>query len=173
MPAYSVANRLVTLTFYRLALSDDVTQKDTKNDTKNDTKSKRTIRQQEIIKLVAENPTISIATLALRLKVSKPTIKREMFSLIGIGERAGSGIPSIISVRSDATGVVPTYKQSFAPDRVQFVIDVNGTTADKPLKSDVAVPLSGELSGRMLEKTTGKTTGNHGEKFTEKFTENT
>ena len=37
--------------------------------------------------------------------------------------------------------------------------------ADKPLKSDVAVPLSGELSG--------KTTGNHGEKFTEKFAENT
>lgn len=66
MPAYSVANRLVTLTFYRLALSDD-----TKSDTKNDTKSKRTIRQQEIIKLMAENPTISIATLALRLKVSK------------------------------------------------------------------------------------------------------
>ena len=62
MPAYSVANRLVTQTFYRLALSDD---------TKSDTKSKRTIRQQEIIKLVAENSTISIATLALRLKVSK------------------------------------------------------------------------------------------------------
>ena len=41
--------------------------------------------------------------------------------------------------------------------------------ADKPLKSDVAVPLSGELSG----KTTEKTTENHGEKFTEKFTENT
>ena len=39
--------------------------------------------------------------------------------------------------------------------------------ADKPLKSDVAVPLSGELSG----KTTEKTTGNHGEKFTEKFAE--
>ena len=81
MPAYSVANRLVTLTFYRLALSDD--------DTKNDTKSKRTIRQQEIIKLVAENPTISIATLALRLKVSKPTIKREMFSLSDVLEHIG------------------------------------------------------------------------------------
>lgn len=85
MPAYSVANRLVTLTFYRLALSDDVT----KNDTKNDTKSKRTVRQQEIIKLVAENPTISIATLALRLKVSKPTIKREMFSLSDVLEHIG------------------------------------------------------------------------------------
>ena len=89
----------------------------------------------------------------------------KMFSLIGIGERAGSGIPSIISVWSDATGVVPTYKQSFAPDRVQFVIDVNGTTADKPLRSDVAVPLSGELSGKTSEKTTGKTT----EKTTEKI----
>lgn len=61
-----------------------------------------------------------------------------------------------MSVWSDATGVVPTYQQSFAPDRVQFVIDVNGTTADKPLKSDVAVPLSGELSGKMPEKTSEK-----------------
>ena len=76
-PEYSVANRLVTLTFYRPALSDD------------DTKSKRTLRQQEIIKLVTENPTISIATLALRLKVSKPTIKREMFSLSNVLEHIG------------------------------------------------------------------------------------
>lgn len=72
MPAYSVANRLVTLTFCRLALSDDVTQKDTKNDAKNDTKSKRTIRQQGIIKLVAENPTISIATPALLKYRNRP-----------------------------------------------------------------------------------------------------
>ena len=34
----------------------------------------------------------------------------------------------------------------------------NGTTADKPLKGDVAVPLSGELSGKTSEKTTEKTT---------------
>ena len=39
---------------------------------------------------------------------------------------------------------------------LQFVIDVNGTTADKPLKGDVAVPLSGELSGKTTEKTTEK-----------------
>ena len=53
---------------------------------------------------------------------------------------------------------MPTYKQSFAPDQVQFMIDVNGATADKPMKSDVVVPLSGELSGKMSEKTTVKTT---------------
>ena len=93
MPAYSVANRLVTLTFYRPAVSDDVTQSvtqsDTKSDTKNDTKNKRTVRQQEIIKLVAKNPTISIATLALRLQVSKPTIKRDVFSLSDVLEHIG------------------------------------------------------------------------------------
>ena len=89
----------------------------------------------------------------------------KMFSLIGIGERAGSGIPSIISVWSDATGVVPTYKQSFAPERVQFVIDVNRITADKPMRSDVAIPLSGELSEKTTEKITEKTT----EKTTKKI----
>ena len=100
-----------------------------------------------------------------------------MFSLIGIGERAGSGIPSIISVWSDATGVVPTYKQSFAPDRVQFVIDVNGTTADKPLKSDVAVPLKRRVIRKDVRKDYGKDYGKprikFTEKFIEKFTENT
>ena len=96
----------------------------------------------------------------------------KMFSLIGIGERAGSGIPSIISVWSDATGVVPTYKQSFAPDRVQFVIDVNGTTADKPLKSDGAVTLSGELSGKMSEKPSEKTPEKTSEKILYLISEN-
>ena len=100
---------------------------------------------------------ISLKT-ALEGGVSDPrnTTLMKMFGLIGVGERAGSGVPSIVSVWSDATGVVPTYKQSFAPERVQFVIDVNGTIADKPLKSDVAIPLSGELSGKMPEKTSEK-----------------
>jgi predicted HTH transcriptional regulator len=100
---------------------------------------------------------ISLKT-ALEGGVSDPrnTTLMKMFGLIGVGERAGSGVPSIVSVWSDATGVVPTYKQSFAPERVQFVIDVNGTIADKPLKSDVAIPLSGELSGKTPEKTSEK-----------------
>ena len=113
---------------------------------------------------------VSLKT-ALEGGVSDPrnTTLMKMFSLIGVGERAGSGIPSIISVWSDAMGVVPTYKQLFAPDRVQFVIDVNGTTADKPLKGDVAVPLSGELSGKTSEKTTEKITEKTTEKTTEKI----
>ena len=89
----------------------------------------------------------------------------KMFSLIGIGERAGSGIPSIISVWSDATGVVPTYKQSFAPDRVQFVIDVNGNTADKLPANDGAVTPTGKTSEKTTEKTTEKITGKTTEKI--------
>ena len=89
----------------------------------------------------------------------------KMFSLIGIGERAGSGIPSIISVWSDVMGVVPTYKQLFAPDRVQFVIDVNGTTVDKIPANDGAVTQGGKASEKTTEKITGKTT----EKTTEKI----
>ena len=68
--------------------------------------------------------------------------------------------------------VVPTYKQSFTPDRVRFVIDVNGTTADKPLKSDVAVPLSGELSGKMPEKTSEKMPEKTSEKILYLISEN-
>lgn len=45
----------------------------------------------------------------------------------------------------------------------------NGTTADKPLKGDVAVPLSGELSGKMPEKTSEKITEKTTEKTTEKI----
>ena len=79
----------------------------------------------------------------------------KMFSLIGIGERAGSGIPSIISVWSDATGTVPTYKQSFAPDRVEFVIDLNGITAKKLPTNEVIsdkFPIIKETSDKISDK---------------------
>ena len=82
----------------------------------------------------------------------------KMSSLIGIGERAGSGIPSIISVWSDAMGIVPTYKQSFAPERVQFVIDVNGNTVDKFLANNGDVTPTRKALEKIMEKTTEKTT---------------
>ena len=57
----------------------------------------------------------------------------KMFGLIGVGERAGSGVPSVIAVWSDVTGMVPTYKQSFAPERMEFTIkmsSLSNTSAD-------------------------------------------
>ena len=52
------------------------------------------------------------------------------------------------------------------------MIDVNGTTADKPLKGDVAVPLSGELSGKMPEKTSEKMPEKTSEKILYLISEN-
>ena len=46
---------------------------------------------------------------------------------------------------------------------------INEESADKPLKSDVAVPLSGELSGKTPEKITEKITEKTTEKTTEKI----
>ena len=83
-------------------------------------------------------------------------------------------------IRNLAQQIEPEYGSGFGERQLKFcrqfyreypIVNTlrSQFPADKPLKSDVAVPLSGELSG----KTTEKTTGNHGEKFTEKFTENT
>ena len=87
----------------------------------------------------------------------------KMFSLIGIGERAGSGVPSIISVWNDATGEIPTYKQSFAPERVEFTIKMTSladTSADNlPVNNAIVT----------TEKTTEKTTKKTTEKTTEKI----
>ena len=50
-------------------------------------------------------------------------------------------------------------------DRVQFVIDVNGTTADKFPANDGAVTQSGELSVNTLEKMPEKTSEKTSEKI--------
>ena len=77
---------------------------------------------------------ISLKT-ALEGGISDPrnTTLMKMFGLIGVGERAGSGVPSVIAVWSDVTGMVPTYKQSFAPERMEFIIkmsSLSNTSAD-------------------------------------------
>ena len=104
---------------------------------------------------------ISLRT-ALEGGISDPrnTTLMKMFSLIGVGERAGSGVPSIVSVWSDATGIVPTYKQSFAPERVEFIIKMSSlsdTSADNlPVVNTTGT--TGKITGKITEKTTEKTT---------------
>lgn len=46
----------------------------------------------------------------------------KMFSMIDIGERAGSGIPGVFSVWNDEFGIVPEYEQIFLPERTTTVL---------------------------------------------------
>ena len=64
----------------------------------------------------------------------------KMFTLIDIGERAGSGIPSIFSVWSDQGWTEPRYTEEFEPDRITLSLDIENAsdkegdnTSDKTL----------------------------------------
>lgn len=48
----------------------------------------------------------------------------KMFSMIDIGERAGSGIPGVVSVWEKTFGVAPVYIQRVSPDRTTTVLNV-------------------------------------------------
>ena len=45
----------------------------------------------------------------------------KMFNLLGIGERAGSGIGKIAKIWNDENWIKPQLKESFSPDRVELV----------------------------------------------------
>ena len=51
----------------------------------------------------------------------------KMFSLIDIGERAGSGIPSIFAVWKDEGFEPPTIIEKFNPDRIEIVLSLKKT----------------------------------------------
>jgi ATP-dependent DNA helicase RecG len=51
-----------------------------------------------------------------------------MFSMIDIGERAGSGIPGVFSVWHNAFGTVPEYSQRTSPDRITTTLFTQKTT---------------------------------------------
>ena len=61
----------------------------------------------------------------------------KMFSMIDIGERAGSGIPGIVSVWEENFKSKPVYVQTSNPSRVKTVLDISallqtdGTSSDK------------------------------------------
>ena len=85
--------------------------------------------------LTVENPG-SIRTgkeQMLRGGISDPRNKNlmKMFNLIGIGERAGSGIPDIYHVWEDQGWMTPTVKESYNPDRTVLVLEFVEKQANK------------------------------------------
>ena len=64
--------------------------------------------------------------------VSDPrnAVLMKMFSLIGIGERAGMGIPGLLDIWQRLTGVAPIYVSQFSPNRVTVSMQIK-TIGDK------------------------------------------
>ena len=54
----------------------------------------------------------------------------KMFSLIGIGDRAGMGIPDLIDIWQRLTGFAPVYFSQFTPNRVNVSLQIK-TIGDK------------------------------------------
>ena len=82
-PIYSMANRSVVLTFPR-PIDRNVTKDVTK-----DVINKLSDRQQKIIDIIKQNPTISIAAIAEQLEVVKLTIQRDINKMAHILEHIG------------------------------------------------------------------------------------
>lgn len=54
-----------------------------------------------------------------------------MFNLIGIGERAGSGVPNIFNVWEDEGWVEPVYEEQFEPERMILTLEFKKKQAIK------------------------------------------
>ena len=83
--------------------------------------------KKEDDKLVIENPG-SIRTgkkQMLRGGISNPRNKTlmKMFNMIGIGERAGSGIPDIYQVWENEGWPMPVVEESYNPDRTRLSLE--------------------------------------------------
>ena len=108
--------------------------------------------RKEIDKLVIENPG-SIRTgkkQMLRGGISDPRNKilMKMFNMIGMGERAGSGIPDIYQIWEDEGWVTPIVEEAYNPDRTSLSLEFVKKQAKKA---------SGENKRRkQAEKTSGE-----------------
>ena len=60
----------------------------------------------------------------------------KMFAMIDIGERAGSGIPGIVSAWKDTFKTKPVYTQSENPSRVKTVLDILEFVQNAEIPSD-------------------------------------
>lgn len=69
----------------------------------------------------------------------------KMFSLIGIGDRAGMGIPNMIDIWQRLTGYTPIYVSQFSPDRTTMSMQIKAI-GDKSATSSPIGDKSGDNS---------------------------
>ena len=91
--------------------------------------------KKNVNSLVIENPgSIRIGKKQMLLGgVSDPRNKNlmKMFNLLGIGERAGGGIPDIYQVWADQGWNSPVVEEFYNPDRTRLSLDFRSKQAKK------------------------------------------
>ena len=85
----------------------------------------------------------------------------KMFGLIGVGERAGSGVPSIIASFIEVAHHSPSYKIQFSPERVLCTIDLKTADVNEEKDADKLpiiegnsdkLPTNKEISDKISDK---------------------
>lgn len=107
--------------------------------------SRGIVIKQNMDTLIIENPgSIRVGKYQMKLGgESDPRNKAlmKMFNLIGIGERAGSGVPELFSVWKDAGWVEPIIEEHFHPERtiltMSFLKKVPKKSAEKKCRKKV------------------------------------
>lgn len=97
--------------------------------------------------LTIENPgSIRVGKYQMRLGgQSDPRNKAlmKMFNLIGVGERAGSGVPELFSVWENEGWIEPTIEEHFDPDRtiltMKFIKKVPKKSAEKKCRKIISI----------------------------------
>lgn len=94
--------------------------------------------KKDVKSLVIENPgSIRIGKKQMLLGgISDPRNKNlmKMFNLLGIGERAGGGIPDIYQVWADQGWNTPVVEEFYNPDRTRLSLDFSPKAAKKLAK---------------------------------------
>lgn len=97
-----------------------------------------TLRNNELILTNAGNFRIDIETAkAGGLSDPRNATLMKMFNMIDIGERAGSGIPSIYAVWHQQKWMAPVIMETFDPARTTMILPLHKESGDKAtIKSD-------------------------------------
>ena len=105
--------------------------------------------------IIMENPG-SIRTgrdQMLRGGISDPRNKAlmKMFNLIGIGERAGSGVPDIYAVWDSQGWITPDVNEQYGPDRTILTLTLAEKSADKTGDENQRIKSADKIGGKSAE----------------------
>ena len=82
--------------------------------------------------------------------VSDPRNKAlmKMFSMIGIGERAGSGVPGILAVWKSEGWKTPSVEEQYGPDRTILTLPLETTLdTNDPINDPINGPINDPING--------------------------